>query len=189
MKNSIQHINLTTHLPVTIKLWNGNFELHTHPELSVKIDASGISNTDLIPEIRCYNDQVYIGHQSLTAVLVQSEAIKIKIFVPDESVVKLRQASGSLLIDGSYKKLETKNWCGDVHCHLDTIFVREQANLHIFSGDVYIDTEDQSIIKSRAGYENYQFFRFYNGSSVKARTYIGDVKWKADTDNGGYYFA
>ncbi|HRP55510.1 hypothetical protein [Agriterribacter sp.] len=189
MKESIQQINLTKHTPVDIRLWSGSFELYTHPELSVKIDAGAISNMDIVPELMLKDGRVTISNQLFPAILAKSDTIKIKMYVPDESVVNFRQVTGSLTVSGSYKKLRTKNWLGDVYAHLDKLFVREKANLEVISGDIYIDSEDQSCIQSRSGYENYQFFKFYNGSSIKAHTHIGEVKWKFYPQNERYYFA
>lgn len=189
MKKNIQQLNLTRHAPVDIRLWSGSFELHTHPELSVKINAGAISNMDIVPELVFANGRVTISNQLFSAMLVKSEAIKIKICVPDESVVNFRQVAGSLVISGSYKKLRTKSWLGDAYAHLDKLFVREEAVLEVFSGDIYVDSEDQSCVQSRSGYENYQLFKFYNGSSIKAHTHIGEVKWKFYPQNERYYFA
>lgn len=189
MKKNIQQINLARHAPVDIRLWSGSFELYTHPELSVKIDAGAISNMDIVPELVFANDRISISNQLFPAILAKSDAIRIKMYVPDESVVHLRQIAGNLFVSGSYKRLKTKNWIGDVHSHLDELFIREEAVLEVISGDVYIDSEDQSLIQSRSGYENYQFFKFYNGSSIKAHTHIGEVKWQPLPANGKYYFA
>lgn len=185
----MQQINLHQHLPIAIRLWSGSFELHTHPELSIKIDATGIDNTALIPQISFKENKIEIANQSLTALLVRSDAFIIKIYVPDESVVTLRQVTGSTIVSGSYKKLTVNNWLGSLHTHLDSLFVKEQAELKVISGDVYVDADDQSIIKSRSGYENYQLFRFYNNSTVKAFAYIGDVKWKVNFSNTHFSFA
>ena len=145
----MQQINLHQHLPIAIRLWSGSFELHTHPELSIKIDATGIDNPALIPQISFKENKIEIANQSLTALLVRSDAFIIKIYVPDESVVTLRQVTGSTIVSGSYKKLTVNNWLGSVHTHLDSLFVKEQAELKVISGDVYVDADDQSIIKSR----------------------------------------
>lgn len=189
MQHNIQQVNLNRHIPVNIQLWAGSFELHTHPELSIKIDADGIGNTDLVPEISFKENSVEISGQSLSALLVRSDAVVIKIYVPDESIVTLRQATGSTVVSGSYKKLKVKNWLGNVHAHLDHLFVKEHADLKVISGDVYVDADDQSIIKSRSGYENYQFFRFYNNSTIKASAYIGEVKWKVNFNDRYFRFA
>lgn len=185
----MQQINLNKHIPIAIRLWSGSFELYTHPELSVKIDAAGIENTALVPEIAFRENSIEIVNQSLTALLVRSDTFKIKIYVPDESTVTLRQVTGITTVSGSYKKLSVTNWLGNIYAHLDSLFVKEQANLKVISGDVYVDADDQSIIKSRSGYENYQFFRFYNNSTVKASAYIGEVKWKVKVGNTHFSFA
>jgi hypothetical protein len=189
MKKSIQQINLIKHIPVDVRVWNGCFELYTHPELSVKIDAGAISNMDIVPELMFADDYITISNQLFPAILAKSDTIKIKIYVPDESVVHFRQVAGNLFVSGSYKRLKTKNWLGNVHSHLDELFVREEATLEVISGDVYIDSEDQSVIQSRSGYENYQFFKFYNGSSIKEHTHIGEVKWKFYPQKEKHYFA
>ncbi|HRO47431.1 hypothetical protein [Agriterribacter sp.] len=189
MKKTEQQINLSRHLPIDIRVWSGSFELYTHPELSVKIDAGAISNMDIVPGLLYTNDRITIAHQSFSSILVNSNAIKIKIYVPDESIVRFRQLTGSLSVSGSYKNLITKNWLGDVHSHLDDLFVREEASLEVISGDVYIDSEDQSGIQSRSGYEHYQLFKFYDGSSIKAHTHIGEVKWNPYPGKKVHYFA
>lgn len=189
MKQGIQQINLVDHIPVDIKTWNGCIELYSHPELSVKIDAGPISNMRIIPELRYADDRITISHQSFSSLLANSNAIKIKIYVPDESMVSLHQVAGHILVSGSFKSLHIKNWLGDVYARLDDLFVREEASLEVVSGDVHISADDQSVIRSRSGYEHYQLFKFYNGGSLKAHTYVGEVKWNPYHGREVHYFA
>ena len=69
MKQGIQQINLAGHIAIDIKIWNGCIELHSHPELSVKIDAGPISNVRIIPELRYADDRITISHQSFPSYL------------------------------------------------------------------------------------------------------------------------
>ncbi len=189
MKQGIQQINLAGHIAIDIKIWNGCIELHSHPELSVKIDAGPVSNMRIIPELRYADDRITISHQSFSSVLANSNAIKIKIYVPDESIVRFHQAAGHIWVSGSYKSLHVKNWLGDVHACLNDLFVREEASLEVISGDVYIRADDHSDIRSRSGYEHYQLFKFYNGGSLKAHSYIGEVKWNPYYGKEMHHFA
>lgn len=175
MNTFITQLNLSTHKPVFIKLWNGNFEVRTHPELSVRVDFEGIHNRDLVPVITEDSRAVQIRSQSAAALFVRSDLIKIIIYVPDESVVHIRLVTGTLAIAGSYHQLTSYVGMGNTLCDLQDMAIKHTASLQVLAGDIQIDNDNLSTIKTRAGHESFQQYRYYNQSTVKVSTHFGQV--------------
>lgn len=185
MKPFTKQLNLQTHQPVNIQLWNGSFELRTHPELSVKILYEGINNDALIPKITQQASGIQVRNQALSSLFIQSEAVKIVIYVPDETAINIQQVAGRLTISGSYKSLKARVWSGHIDCNLDALFIKEESQLRLLSGNIFIYNDDSSIIKSRAGHDSFQQYRFYNKALFKAITHLGIVSRQSGLQSSG----
>lgn len=185
MKQYLRQLNLSHHLPIDIKLWCGSFELRTHPELSIKLWFEGINNTALVPQITHTEKGVQIRNQSLSSVFVRSDAIKIVMYVPDESDVTIRLATGDLWLAGSYQNLKARLWMGSMYCNMENIFVRKEAQLRLFSGNIFIENDDMLNIRSRAGHDSFQHYKFGNKAALKAITHLGMVHRKTASSNKG----
>ena len=63
MKKVNQQLNLKRHKPIFINLIGGKFELHTHPELSIKMEAENTIDSNILPVMEDKGDRIEIGRQ------------------------------------------------------------------------------------------------------------------------------
>lgn len=185
MKSYTKQLNLNSHQPVTIQLWNGNFELRTHPELSVKILYEGINNAALVPQIIQQPSGIKIAHQSMSSLFIQSDAVNIIIYVPDETALTMQQCIGRLSVSGSYKSLKARLWSGSMYCNMEEFFIKEESQLRLISGNIFVDNDDSSNIKGRAGHDSFQQYRLHNKAHFKAITHMGIVSRKSGMQEWG----
>lgn len=170
-----KQLNLQNHQLVSIQLWNGNFEIRTHPELSIKVLYEGINNESLVPQIIQQPSGIIIGHQSLSSLFIQSDAVRIIIYVPDETVLAVQQLAGRLSFAGSYKSLKARLWSGSMFCDMENLFIKEASQVRLISGNIFIYNDNSSTIRSRAGHDSFQQYSFYNKAYFKAITHLGIV--------------
>ncbi|PWU01722.1 MAG: hypothetical protein C5B52_06785 [Bacteroidetes bacterium] len=176
MKKVYQQLNLKRHKPVFIKLIGGKFELHTHPELSIKVEAEDTFDGNILPIIDDRGNSIEIGKQYIPGLLNSSREIPIKIFVPDESTVDFSLMAGQISIAGSYDHLRSSLTFGRIYIKVDDIALINSADLEVSAGDVKITAEDKTLIKQRSGGSNYQLLQLNPAGKILAHTTLGDVK-------------
>lgn len=178
MNAFIQQINLQTHLPVYINIWSANLELHTHPELSIKMSYEGIRNQALVPRIVKRSNGICIRNQSTSALFVESETIKIFIYVPEETPLRLQQLSGKLTLSGSYQQLHLLLGTASLYCNMENLFIRESSKTHVVSGNILLDDNSRSEITQQNGNRHIHEYRLTTNLILRFTTYLGVIHRK-----------
>lgn len=181
-----QQMNLHTHLPVHISIWSGDFELRTHPELSIKMWYDGIKNQALVPQIIKKSNGIYIRNQSTSALFADSVAIKIIIYVPEETSLRVLQLSGKLTLSGSYQQLHLVLGTASLYCNMENLFIRETSRLHLLSGNILLDNDDRSDIRQYNGNRHVVEYRLSTNLFLRFTTYLGVIHRKSIVTPGSF---
>lgn len=178
MKSSFQKLTLQELKPIEIKLIGGNFEIITQRDLSIIVDASGITNYGLVPVIKDLPDKTVVSNQSIGSFFPGKEKIIIKIYIPENSQLTFRQTSCNVMIHGHYEKLKVKASFGNIKVDLKDFIVDNNADFNLFAGEVKFRKPLEMNVDILEEKHHKLVMQMGNKGKISAHVSVGDVMMK-----------